>query len=57
MLSCIHPAGIYLRKVNKRNTRIRCEICSKLTITTTNFEQVIAGWEDICTICKYVIGK
>ena len=26
------PAGIYLLKVNNRNTRIRCEICSKLTI-------------------------
>ena len=28
------PAGIYLRKVSNRNTRIRCEICSKLTIET-----------------------
>ena len=27
-------AGISLLKVNKRNTRIRCEICSKLTIKT-----------------------
>ena len=26
------PVGIYLLKVNNRNTRIRCEICSKLTI-------------------------
>ena len=26
------PTGIYLLKVNNRNTRIRCEICSKLTI-------------------------
>ena len=26
------PAGIYLLKVNKRNTRASCEICSKLTI-------------------------
>ena len=24
-------AGIYLFKVNNRNTRTRCEICSKLT--------------------------
>ena len=24
------PAGIYLRKVNKRNTRTRCEICSEV---------------------------
>ena len=26
------PAGIYLPKVNKRNTRTRYEICSKLAI-------------------------
>ena len=29
-----YPAGIYLLKVNNRNTRPRCEICSKLTIKT-----------------------
>ena len=28
------PAGIYLLKVKNRNTRTRCEICSKLTIKT-----------------------
>ena len=28
------PAGIYLLKVNNRNSRIRCEICSELTINT-----------------------
>ena len=28
-----YPAGIYVLKVNK-NTRTRCEICSKLTIKT-----------------------
>ena len=27
-----NPVGIYLLKVNNRNTRTRCEICSKLTI-------------------------
>ena len=26
------PGGIYQLKVNNRNTRARCEICSKLTI-------------------------
>ena len=26
------PAGIYMLKVNNRNTGTRCEICSKLTI-------------------------
>ena len=30
---CLYnPAGIYLPKVNNRNTRTRCEVCSKLTI-------------------------
>ena len=28
------PANIYLFKMNNRNTRKRCEICSKLTIKT-----------------------
>ena len=28
------PAGNYMFKVNNRNTRTRCEICSKLTIKT-----------------------
>ena len=27
-----YPAGNYMFKVNNRNTRARCEICSKLTI-------------------------
>ena len=30
----IYPASIYLLKVNNRNTRTWCEICSKLTIKT-----------------------
>ena len=29
-----YPVGIYLLKVNNRNPRKRCEICSKLTIKT-----------------------
>ena len=28
------PANIYLFKVNSRNTRKRCEMCSKLTVNT-----------------------
>ena len=28
------PAGNYIFKVNNRNTRTRCEICSELTIKT-----------------------
>ena len=31
----INPTNIYLFKLNNRNTRKRCEICSKLTIKTT----------------------
>ena len=31
---CIISAGIYLPKVNNRNTITRCGICSKLTIKT-----------------------
>ena len=27
-----YPVGIYMLKVNNRNTRTTCEICSKLTI-------------------------
>ena len=29
-----NPAGIYLFKVNNRNTRAKCETCSELTIKT-----------------------
>ena len=37
-----YPAGIYLLKVNNRNTRTRGEICSKLTIKIPehNFEYI-----------------
>ena len=39
----------YLAKVNNRNTRARCYICSKLTpcsrVSIVNFGQVNAGWE------------
>ena len=33
------PAGNYMFKVNNRNTSTRCEICSKLTITTPEQRQ------------------
>ena len=60
-----YPAGIYLLKVDNKNTRTRCEICSKLTIKTPeqlhwsrsdssvsiiNFEHVIAGWLKVFTL-------
>ena len=34
MKGLVYQAGIYLLKVNNRNTRTKCEICSKLTIKT-----------------------
>ena len=50
-----NPAGNYMFKVNYINARTRCEICSELTIktseqrhssvSTVNFEQVNASWE------------
>ena len=30
----MNPVGIYMFKVKNKNTRTRCEICSKLTIKT-----------------------
>ena len=35
----LHPGNIYLFKVNNRNPRKRCEICSKLTIKTAERHQ------------------
>ena len=54
----LYPANIFLHTVNYRNTRKRCEICSKLTIKTPErtyftpfssvsivaFEQVKVSW-------------
>ena len=38
-------AGNYMFKVNNRNTRIECEICTKFFCASfDNFEQVNAGW-------------
>ena len=44
------PASIYLLKVNKRNIRTRCDICSKLTIKTSEqfqWDAFIVNFEDI----------
>ena len=38
-INALIPAGIYLLKVNNKNTRTRCEICSKLTIKTPERRQ------------------
>ena len=34
-----YPAGNYMFKADNRNTRISCEICSKLTIKKTEWHQ------------------
>ena len=34
MITCSNSEHDYMFKVNNRNTRTRCEICSKLTIKT-----------------------
>ena len=34
-----NPVGIYLLKVNNRNTKTRCETCSKLTIKKSERRQ------------------
>ena len=62
IMKSIIPAGINLLKVNSRNTRTRCEMCSKLTIkipllfkfeqishlvSIVNFEHVITGWDGV----------
>ena len=38
------PVGVYLFKVNNRNTRIRCEICSELTVKTPERHQANSDW-------------
>ena len=54
----IIPANINLFKVNNRNTRKRCEICSKLTIKTrprsgvfiVNFEHNFTPFSSVSTV-------
>ena len=49
----LHPANIYIFKVNNRNTRKRSEICSKLTIKTSD------RWErsHINVFIEYLVHK
>ena len=42
------PAGIYMFKVYNRNTRTRCEICSKLRTKDTRATPVASFW---CLYC------
>ena len=36
---CHHPACNYMLKVDNRNTKTRCEICSKLTLNAQERRQ------------------
>ena len=46
------PANIYLLKVNNRNTRKRCEICSKLTIKTPH-DVIARPWDKTVLSCIF----
>ena len=46
----LNPASIYLLKVNNKNTRTSCEICSKLTIKTPERRQRCRSWCWSCWI-------
>ena len=39
VINVVHPAGIYLLKLNNRDTRTRCETCLKLTTNTPERRQ------------------
>ena len=55
-----NPTGNYMFKVNNRNTRTRCEICSKLTIKIPERRQwrrsgiSIVNFEHISHLCSSV---
>ena len=49
-----YPAGIYLFKVNNRNTRTRCEICSKLTINTPERRFLVRKNHEVNEVIKNV---
>ena len=60
MIMTGNPAGNYMFKVNNRNTRTRCEICSKLTTKTPERRQwrhsgvFIVNFEHIFTLSSSV---
>ena len=45
-----YPIGIYMFKVNNRNTRTRCEICSKLAMFKVMF--LMISFYHIKTFCE-----
>ena len=58
----VFPASIYLFRVNNRNNRRRCKICSKLTIKTLERRQwhhcgifIVTYFSPFCTIAISII--
>ena len=49
------PAGIYVLKVKHRNTRTRCEKCSKLTIKTPERRVFIVNFEHISHLVLVIL--
>ena len=49
----ISPAGNYMIKVNNRNTRTRCEICSKLTNMFKVNNATASFWYLYCKLWTY----
>ena len=47
-----NPAGNYMFKVNNRNTRARCEICSKLAIKIPE-RRLASFWYLYCYLLTY----
>ena len=44
----LDPTGNYMFKAKNRNTKARCEICSKLTVKTPERRQMASFW---CLYC------
>ena len=52
-----NPVNVYLFKVNNRNTRERWEICSKLTIKTSERRQWRRSGVFVTSFSKCLLGK
>ena len=54
----MNPFGIYLLKVNNRNSKTRCKLWTYFTpcssVSIVNFEHVIAGWEVSLPLIAYI---
>ena len=51
----LNPVGSYMFKVNNRNTRTKCEICSKLTIKSPerrDLSRIPDAYLEPCQISK-----